>query len=68
VELPAVGVVIAAVELVAPVAPWPTPPRIVLVELEESVRVLALCPGGLPTLGDHVAVARDGDRFVVRTT
>ncbi|MCI4340159.1 MAG: hypothetical protein L3J73_02675 [Thermoplasmata archaeon] len=63
--LPAIGVVLAAVELTAPAAPWPSPHRLALVELEESVRVLALCPGGLPSQGDRVRVERDGDRYMV---
>jgi uncharacterized OB-fold protein len=62
-ELPALGVIVAAVELVAPAAPWPSPHRIALIELEDSVRVLALCPGPLPAIGERVEVVRDRDRY-----
>ena len=63
--LPPVGVVIASVELLAPAPSWPSPHRLVLVELEESVRVLGLCPGSAPVVGERVRVARDGLRYVV---
>jgi uncharacterized OB-fold protein len=63
--LPAFGVVVAAVELAAPAAPWPAPHRLALVELEESVRVLALVGGPLPHRGDRVGVVRDGGRYLV---
>jgi hypothetical protein len=56
---------VAAVELSAPAAPWPAPHRLALVELEESVRLLALCPGPLPARGDRVRVTRDGGRYLL---
>jgi uncharacterized OB-fold protein len=65
VEVPATGVVLASIELAAPAAPWPAPHRLALVELEESVRILALVPGPLPTRGDRVGVTRDRDRYLV---
>ena len=63
VSIPAVGVVVASVELTAPATPWPAPHRIVLVAMEESVQVLALWTGELPRPGQHVRVTRDGDRY-----
>ena len=63
VELPAYGLVVAAVELQAPAAPWPSPHRLALVELQDSVRLLALVPGPLPRRGDRVQVERDGEQF-----
>ena len=66
-EIASVGVVVAAVELTAPAAPWPAPHRLALIELEESVRVLALCTGALPPVGGRVQVERDGDRYSVAT-
>jgi uncharacterized OB-fold protein len=65
-ELSALAVVVASVELAAPAAPWPAPHRLALVELEESVRILALVPGASPERGDQVVVSRDGDRYIVR--
>ena len=65
VELPPFGVVLAAIELTAPAAPWTAPHRLALVELEESVRILGLVPGSLPGRGARVAVARDGAHYVI---
>ena len=61
--VPAQGVVLAAVELQNPSAGWTVPHRLVLVELAESVRLLALAPDVLPTIGAWVGVERDGDRY-----
>lgn len=65
VTVPPRGVVLAAVELLAPAAGWPAPHRIVMVELAEDVRLLAVCPGPLPSIGDSVVVAAEGTRFRV---
>ena len=65
-SVPPVGTVLAAVELETPSAGWTAPHRIALVELEESVRLLALVPGRLPAIGERVGVERDEDRYVVR--
>ena len=60
------AIVVASIELAAPAAPWPAPHRLALVELEESIRILAHVPGGPLERGDAVSVTRDGDRYVVR--
>lgn len=62
VELPPAGQVLAATQLEAPPAGWSAPHRLALVELEGSVRVLALVDGELPALGSVVDVRRDGER------
>ena len=64
-SVPATGIVLAAVELMNPSTGWPAPHRLVLVELEESVRVLALGGSVLPPIGEAVDVERDGERYRV---
>jgi uncharacterized OB-fold protein len=63
--VPAHGIVLASVELANPATGWPAPHRLALIELEESVRVLALAGAVLPALGDSVDVERDGERYRV---
>ena len=63
VDLPGEGTVLAAVELLAPAAGWSSPHRLVLVELAEDVRVLAVAPSRLPAVGSRVPVRSDGPRY-----
>ncbi len=63
--LPPEGRVLAATELASPAAGWPTPHRIALIELAESVRLLAIVDGPLPVTGSVVTVVRDGDAYRV---
>lgn len=56
------GIVLAATELSLPSPPWVAPHPLALVELEESVRVLAVAVAGL-TPGDRVTVHRDGEVY-----
>ena len=65
-ELPPTGMVLAATQLETPPAGWDSPHRLALVELEESVRVLAQVDGDLPEVGSTVTVRREGDRFRAR--
>jgi uncharacterized OB-fold protein len=64
-SIPARGTVLAATELSSPAAGWPTPHRIALVELAESVRALAIVDGGLPPNGSVVSISRDGETYRV---
>ena len=57
---PALGTVLASTELSNPPAGWTAPHRLALVDLPESVRVLAIVPGPLPAPGTVVAIRRDG--------
>jgi uncharacterized OB-fold protein len=62
-SVPALGSVLAATELANPAAGWPTPHRIALIELAESVHVLAIVDGSLPSIGGAAEVERDGDTY-----
>jgi uncharacterized OB-fold protein len=62
------GRVLAATELSAPAPGWPAPHRLALLEAEDGVRLLAHVPGPLPPLGSTVAIAQEGERFVVLAT
>ena len=62
-SVPPRGTVLAATELSSPSAGWPTPHRIALLELAESVRVLAIVDGPLPSVGTVATVVRDGDAY-----
>ena len=62
-HLPATGRVLAATELQVPPAGWSAPHRLVLVELEEGVRLLATAADHLPERGNSVTVRRDGAVF-----
>jgi uncharacterized OB-fold protein len=67
-RVPAVGTVLAATELLAPAAGWPSPHRLALVELEGAVRLLGVAEPNLPSVGARVRVRRDGDVYRVRPT
>jgi uncharacterized OB-fold protein len=66
VSIPPFGAVLAATELSSPAQGWPTPHRIALVELAESVRVLAVVEGDLPAVTSRVEVLRDGETYRAR--
>ncbi len=65
--VPPDGVVLAATELTAPAAGWPTPHRLALVGLAEDVRVLAQVLGPLPAIGAAVTVRVQEGRYLLRT-
>lgn len=60
--VPAHGEVLAATELAFPPPGFPAPHRLVLVELEEGVRVLATSPAA-HARGSAVHVTREGATF-----
>jgi uncharacterized OB-fold protein len=60
---PSLGVVLAATEVTSPAEGWRPPHRLALVELPQSVRVLAIVEGAVPINGDVVSVRRDGDIY-----
>ncbi len=62
-SLSPVGVVLAATELLAPSAGWASPHRLVLVELDQSVRVLCRTEGPLPEFGTKVKVTHEGETY-----
>jgi hypothetical protein len=64
--VPALGTVLVATELLYPASGWTAPHRLALVEVAESVRLLAIVEGALPSSGDVVAVRKDGDVYRVR--
>ena len=56
---PALGAVLAATELTSPAEGWTSPHRLALVELPESVRLIAIVEGPLPAPGTVVSVRKD---------
>jgi uncharacterized OB-fold protein len=64
---PALGTVLAATELTSPAEGWPAPHRLALVEMPESVRVLAIVDAPPPVAGTIVSVRRDGEVYRART-
>jgi uncharacterized OB-fold protein len=65
-SIPPFGVVLAATELSRPAEGWPNPHRIALVELAESVRVLAIVEGELPARAATVVVQHEGELYRAR--
>ena len=65
-SIPPEGVVLAATELTSPAQGWPAPHRIALIELAESVRVLAIIQGDLPSNGARVVVTHEGESYSAR--
>jgi len=61
-------VVLAATELSSPAQGWPTPHRIALIEVAESVRVLAIVDGDLPVSGSRVEVVHEGEAYHAHLT
>jgi uncharacterized OB-fold protein len=68
VSIPPFGVVLAATELSNPAAGWTAPHRIALVEMAESVRVLAVVGGELPAIGTPVEVLHEGNSYRARVS
>ncbi len=66
VEVPPTGIVLAATEVESPAEGWPSPHRLALVEVEDSVRLLAIIEGPWPAAGDAVGVRREGDAYRVQ--
>ena len=64
---PPLGVVLAATEVTSPAEGWKSPHRLALVEMPQSVRLLAIVEGPVPAPGDVVSVRRDGDIYRART-
>ena len=62
----AVGKVLVATELQYPSTGWTAPHPLVLVELADGVRVLAISEGLLPAAGALVEVRRDRDVYRAR--
>ena len=59
----AVAKVLAATELHYPATGWSAPHRLVLVELPDAVRVLAIADAPLPVPGALAEIQRDGDVY-----
>jgi Rubredoxin-like zinc ribbon domain (DUF35_N) len=64
---PGIGTVLSATELVHPAAGWESPHRLAFVELPQTVRLLAVVEGELPSAGALVSVRRDGELYRART-
>lgn len=60
------GRAIAATELSAPAPGWAAPHRLVLAEVADGVRVLAVVDGALPSPGDPLRIALDGATYRAR--
>lgn len=58
-----VGKVLAATELHYPASGWHAPHRLALVEVADSVRVLAIVEGALPVPGALVEIRHDKDVY-----
>jgi uncharacterized OB-fold protein len=65
-SVPPIGRVLAATELMSPSAGWTPPHRLALLELAQSVRVLVIVEGDLPTIGSTLEVSKDGDAYRAR--
>lgn len=64
---PALGTVLAATEMTSPAEGWPSPHRLALVEMPESVRLFAIVEGALPAAGTVVSIRREGEIYRART-
>jgi uncharacterized OB-fold protein len=64
---PPLGVVLAATEVTTPAEGWKPPHRLAIVEMPQSVRLLAIVDGPVPAAGDVVSVRRDGEVYRART-
>ena len=65
-SVPARGRVLAATALESPAAGWTAPHRLVLVEIAQAVRLLAIAADALPAVDEELTVERDGDVYRVR--
>ena len=61
-----VGQVLASTELHYPASGWHAPHRLALIEVADSVRLLAIVEGALPVPGDLVEVRLDGPVYRAR--
>jgi len=66
-EADPLGTVLASTEMTNPPPGWPAPHRIALVELPESVRLLAVVDGPPPAPATVVSVRRDGAVYRARS-
>jgi uncharacterized OB-fold protein len=66
-SVPALGTVLVATELMYPATGWESPHRLALVEVAETVRLLAIVEGTSATNGDVVSVVKDGDVYRIHT-
>ena len=66
-QAPALGTVLAATELAYPPEGWEAPHRMALVEMPESVRLLAIVDGPLPSARALVSVRREGSVYRAST-
>jgi uncharacterized OB-fold protein len=57
---PPIGTVLASTEMSNPPTGWTAPHRLALVELPESVRLIAIVEGALPVAATVVSVRLDG--------
>lgn len=64
--VPDLGRTVAATELSAPAPGWPVPHRLVLAEVADGVRVLAVVDGPLPSISDPLHVRLEGDTYRAR--
>jgi uncharacterized OB-fold protein len=64
--VPDTGRVVAATELANPAPGWTAPHRLVLLEVADGVRLLAVTEGALPAVGETVSVQLDGDVYRLR--
>ena len=64
--VPALGKVLVATELVNPAEGWTAPHRLALVEMADSVRLLAIVDGTLPVPGAVVSIRKDGEIYRAR--
>ena len=64
---PVLGTVLAATEVTSPAEGWHAPHRLALVEMPESVRLLAIVDGPLPAVGDLVSVRRENEVYRAST-
>jgi uncharacterized OB-fold protein len=67
-SIPPFGIVVAATELTSPSHGWPNPHRIALIELAESVRVLAVWEGEIPASGSGAVVTHEGELYRAQLT
>lgn len=67
-SIPPAGVVLAATELSSPAHGWASPHRIALLELAESVRVLAIVQGDVPAIGSRLVVVHGGETYWAHAT
>jgi uncharacterized OB-fold protein len=67
-EVLAEGKVLAATALESPAEGWTAPHRLALIEVADSVRLLATVEGELPGIGATVTVRSEGPVYVVRAS